>query len=80
VVKLLKHTENILLKNKILEGWELIRINDGFSNVILAGLDGRVKLSLEPVKIGLTLHEKESSTSGKAGGLNCEPLKAVIKP
>jgi len=22
----------------------------------------------------------ESSTSGKAGGLNCEPLKAVIKP
>ncbi len=47
VVRLLKRPGNIDLKNKILDGWNLIRINDGFDNVILAGPDGNVKLSLE---------------------------------
>jgi hypothetical protein len=51
---------------------------------------GKVKFVLAQLILALlkqflrALKAKEallkSSTSGKAGGLNCEPLKAVIKP
>ena len=59
VSKLLKQPENISLKDKIREEWNLIRINDGFSNVILTGLDGAIRLALEPNEAKLTLYEKE---------------------
>ena len=59
IVGLLKKPENIALKDKIIEGWNLIRVNDGFSNVILVGLDGSVKLSLESNGVKLISYEKK---------------------
>jgi len=58
VARLLKQPRNPSLKEKILEGWNLIRINDGYSNVILTGLDGRIKLALEPARAQLTVYEQ----------------------
>jgi len=58
-VKLLKQPENISLKDEILDGWNLIRTNDDYSNVILAGLDGSVKLSLGSNGVILSSYEND---------------------
>ena len=44
----LQERENPRLKDQILKEWELTRKLDGFKNIILTGLDGNIKLSLNP--------------------------------
>ena len=57
-VRWLQKSENTRLKDQILKGLELIRRHDGFNNIILAGLDGSVKLSLNPDVIKLSPYAK----------------------
>ncbi|MEC4684961.1 MAG: PAS domain S-box protein [Nitrospirota bacterium] len=47
-VRWLQESENPRLKDQILKEWELTRKLDGFKNIILADLDGNIKLSLNP--------------------------------
>lgn len=47
-VRWLQENENTRLKNQILKGWELIQQHAGLKNIMLAGLDSGVKLSLNP--------------------------------
>ncbi|NOZ25888.1 MAG: PAS domain S-box protein [Nitrospirae bacterium] len=42
------------LRDQILEAWELTRKFDGINNIILAGPDGSIKLSLNPGVAGLS--------------------------
>lgn len=58
-VRWLQESENNRLKDQILKGWELIRKHDGFKNIILAGLDGNVKLSLNPDVIKLSPYARK---------------------
>ncbi len=59
-VRWLQESENTHLKNQLLNEWKLTRKYGDFENIILAGLDGSVKLSLNPDVIKLSSYAKNT--------------------
>ncbi|MCF6290227.1 MAG: PAS domain S-box protein [Desulfobacterales bacterium] len=55
----LQENENSRLKDQILSGWEVIREHAGFKNIVLAGLDSSVRLSLDPNVVKLSHYAKD---------------------